>query len=161
MKGIADLYFSYIYKSRSSALGNLFLFYVVVLYMMCYSIYYANIVHLWFDDNLKDYTDYIFYYIISFIFHIYELLFKGITLYATYFPSISIYRLEGGLLVIDNLRGIVGSPFKAENNTFLQRSYPKPHFTFLAYIFFFFYCAYCYCAKLFVKKPHMYFFLSL
>lgn len=139
MKGITDFYLSHIYKRRSSTISNYLLFYFVVFYMIFYSIYYANLVQLWFDSRLNDYSDYVFYYIISCIFRLYELLFKGITLYATYFPSISIYRLEGGLLAVDNLRGMVGSQFKAENNTFLQRSFPKPHFTFLLYVFFFFF----------------------
>jgi hypothetical protein len=161
MKGLFHLYFSYLYKRKASKIINLLFFYFVVLYMVFYSIYYTNIIQIWFNSELKDYSDIIFFYIINYIFHVYELLFKVISKYATYFPSISQYRLDGGVIVVDNLRAMQGSSFRTENNTFAQRAFPKPHFTLLAYIFFIFYYAYYSCSKLFVRKKNMYFFLSL
>lgn len=161
MKGIFDLFFSYLYKRKASKISNLILFYFVVLYMVFYCIYYTSFIQMWFNNELKDYSDIFFFYVINCIFHMYELLFKGIMIYATYFPSIAAYRLDGGLIVIDNLRAMQGSSFKVENNTFLQRALPKPHFVFLAYIFFISFYAYYSCFKLFVRKKHMYFFLNL
>jgi hypothetical protein len=161
MRGLADFYISFLYKRKATKIGNLIGFYIVICYFMVYGLYYANILEIWFAGRITDYSDYIFYYAISCIFYFYELLFKGISLYGTYFPSLATMRLESGLIINEQMRLMYGSVYKHEDNTFLQRSFPKPHFVLLTYIFYIFLYAYNFNNKLFVKKKHMYFFLSL
>lgn len=160
MKGVIDFYSSYLYKSKGSKIMNLFLFYFIVFILIFYCIYYANLFQVWFNHRLNNYSDFFFFYVINCIFYIYEVLFKGITIYSTYFASMSTARMDSGLIVVDQIRAIFGSMYKNEDNTFLQRAFPKPHFTLLSYIFYFSCCANYYSAKLFVKKKSMYFFLS-
>lgn len=136
MRGLVDFYLSFLYKRRGSKLLAIYIFCLIILYILFFSTYYANISLFLHTNQIHSYTDFIIYYLINWIFRFYELFFKGLTLYGSYFSTISPYRLGGGLLGAESRRIIYGAQYFYEDNTFAQRRIPKFNFFFFFDILF-------------------------
>lgn len=130
MRGLVDFYLSFLYKRRGSKLLAIYVFFLIILYILFFSTFYANFSLFLHSNQIHSYSDFIFYYLINWIFRFYELFFKSLTLYSSYFSTISPYRLGGGILGGEGRRIIYGSQYIYEDNTFAQRRIPKFHFFF-------------------------------